>query len=127
MRILVVDDEFVALNTLAKLLSDYGTCDMAQSSQEALTLFRDAYLDSNYYDLISIDIQMPQIDGLELLKLITREERSLLMMPSKKMMVTASGTAGNVMRAIENNADSFIVKPVKKDVLREKLQEINIR
>lgn len=127
MRILVVDDEFVALNTLAKLLSDYGSCDMAQSPQEALNKFRDAYLESNYYDLISIDIQMPQIDGLELLKIITREELSLFITPSKKMMVTASGTASNVLRAIENNADAFIVKPVKKDILREKLLEINIR
>lgn len=126
MKILVVDDEFVALNTLAKFLDEYGSVDKAASAQDALTLFHKAYLNGDYYDLMTIDIEMPVMDGIELLKKINKDEELLFCPPALKVMVTASGTANNVAKAAELDCQAFIVKPIKREILRQKLAEINV-
>ena len=126
MKILVVDDEFVALTKMETLLSDYGECDTASDGMEALVKFQQAYLNSEEYDLITIDIDMPSLNGLQLLKRITSDEENLYIPKAKKIIVTAEGSPNNVYQAAENNCDAFLVKPVKKDTLEMKLKNIGI-
>ncbi len=126
MRILVVDDEIVAQTKMETILNDFGDCDTAGDGQSALMKFQQAYLQGDPYDLISIDIDMPKIDGLKLLKMINHDEEMLFIKPSKKIMITAEGTSSNVYHAIQNRCDAFMVKPIKKGTLVEKLKSIGI-
>lgn len=126
MKCLAVDDEFVALTKMSTLLSDYGTCDTATNGEEALRMFHKAFLEGDPYQLMTIDIDMPGMNGIQLLKKITIDENLLFIPRSNKLIVTAEGSPGNVLQAIENKCDSFLVKPVKKDTLQMRLKELNI-
>lgn len=127
MKILAVDDEFVALTKIQTMLSEYGYCDPAKDGQEALLLFEKAYLAGEKYDLITIDIEMPRIDGMELLKRISEYEDTMFIPKAKKIIVTAEGSPSNVLKAMENQCDAFLIKPVKKDRLEAKLSEFGMK
>jgi two-component system, chemotaxis family, chemotaxis protein CheY len=126
MKCLAVDDEFVALTKMSTLLSDYGTCETASNGEQAMAMFHKAFLEGMPYQLITIDIDMPGMNGIQLLKKISIDESLLFLPKAYKIIVTAEGSPGNVIQAIENKCDSFLVKPVKKDTLQLRLKELGI-
>ena len=126
MKILIVEDEYVALTKMQYMLSKFGKCDLAQDGQEALNLFHKAYLNSSRYDLITIDINIPIINGLDLLKIMTKDEILLFIPPAKKIIVTASTSTNYVYQAKDNKCDAYLMKPVKQENLIEKLKAIGI-
>jgi two-component system chemotaxis response regulator CheY len=126
MKCLVVDDEFVALTLMTKLLGDLGQCDAATHGQQALRMFSGAIVGSVPYDLITIDIEMPEMDGFALLKRLREEELLRNAAPAKKIMVTASSSSHNVNKALTYKCDQFIVKPVVSDLFRQKLAEMGL-
>ncbi len=124
MRVLVVDDEYVSLKKMKVLLTPYGDVDVASSGREALDKFSKAYWDEKNYDLITIDIEMPDIRGLDLLERLVDQEKLLMIDPCKKIIVTAEGTVQNLAIAYKYKIDAFLVKPVQKLVLEKKLSEM---
>jgi two-component system chemotaxis response regulator CheY len=126
MKCLVVDDEFVALTTLTTLLADVAQCDAATHGQQAIQMFSSAIIRRAPYDLITIDIQMPDMDGFALLKRLREEELLHNATPAKKIMVTASSSAHNVNKAVTNRCDQFLVKPVSKKLLFRKLADLGL-
>ena len=70
-------------------------------------------LQTNRWDLVLLDIDMPDMTGLEVLRLIRRSHRV------KVMMMTAKGDAATVREALANGADGYIVKPFSaRDLLK---------
>ncbi len=126
MKVLVVDDEFVALTRLMTILDSYGKCDPATHANQAYEMFYEAIAKMDPYDLITIDIEMPEKDGIELLRMIREEEEHVKVRPTKIIMVSATGTSGNVMRSMSSRCDAFIVKPVRREVILEKLQALGL-
>jgi two-component system chemotaxis response regulator CheY len=126
MRILAVDDEYVAITKMQNILSDYGTCDIARDGKEALNMFYKAYLQSNPYSLITIDLDMPNMNGLELLRIITKDEDLMFIQKAKKIIITAEGSPGNVIAAMASHSDAFVVKPVKKEFMEQKLKDLGL-
>ena len=68
MKILIADDDFVSRSKLEALLSEYGDCDTAEDGDQAMAMFQKAYLASDGYDLITLDIDMPGANGHDVLK-----------------------------------------------------------
>ena len=75
MRILVVDDELVSREKMKHIMSSLGECDEAASGQDALKAFSEARTDGKQYDLITLDISMPEMDGTEVLGRIRTMEK----------------------------------------------------
>jgi two-component system, chemotaxis family, chemotaxis protein CheY len=126
MRILAVDDEFVALSKLVSLLEPLGQCDAYTSGQQALDQFRRVLGNGECYDLLMIDINLQDMNGLELLVRFQKDERNFQARSSKKLIVTAESTASNVTAAINGECDGFLVKPLRRAVLMEKLAALQI-
>ena len=124
MRILIVDDEFVTLTKMKLLLSKYGECDAATNGTQAFKLYEQSVSSSNPYDLITMDIEMPELNGLELLNMIRSMERNESLFPVRILMISASSTRENVISAIRKRTDLFLVKPVKKNVLESYMAEL---
>ena len=126
MRFLVVDDEYIALTKVVTILSQFGSCDAATSGDQAYTMFSMAINDGRPYNLMTIDIQMPGMNGLEFMKKVRKLEEKVLTLPSRKIIITAAGYSTNVIIAKKWQCDAFLVKPVKKRLLLLKLVEFGI-
>jgi DNA-binding NtrC family response regulator len=104
MRILVVDDEIRILEMLRKGLAQMGghSVETAAGGLEAIQK-----IDGDTFDLILTDLKMPEMDGIELLKMIkgTRPEIMVILM-------TAYGSIETAVEAMKIGADDYITKPI---------------
>ncbi len=74
MRILIAEDDFIGRKVLQTYLQQHGTCDIAINGMEAVDLFLRAKKEGKPYDLICLDIMMPIMDGIAVLKTIRNIE-----------------------------------------------------
>ncbi len=123
MRILLIDDEPIALTKLQLMLTKVGTCDTAASGIDATEYFVKAIGDDQPYDLITIDIELPDITGLDLLNRFCQLEQKNTIAPAKKIMVTAHSNVDYVVKA-RDKCDAFLVKPLRKATLLDKINEL---
>ncbi|HSO20318.1 MAG TPA: response regulator [Desulfosarcina sp.] len=123
MRILLIDDEPVALTKLELMLTNVGVCDNAASGIEATEYFVTAINENKPYDLVTIDIELPDVTGLDLLNRFCLLERKNGIAASKKIMITAHSNADYVVKA-RGQCDAFVVKPLRKNTLLEKIKEL---
>ena len=118
-RILVVEDSATMRSLLASTLSDLGTAvevTEAASGFEALRLLpRDAF------DLILTDINMPDINGLELLSFV---KGNAAYRDIPLIIVSTEGSERDREKGLELGADAYLVKPFEPDVLRRVATEL---
>jgi DNA-binding NtrC family response regulator len=105
---MVVDDESGVLDTCRDIFKDSYDVILKQSAKEALS-----HLADNSVDLIFLDIKMPEVDGMEMLKQI-----QLMDDPPPVIMLTASRTASTAVTAMKLGAFDYITKPFNIDELR---------
>ena len=74
MKCLIVEDDFAARRLLQRYLSSHRDCDIAVDGNEAVEAFRQATDEKEPYDLICLDIMMPNMNGHEALKAIRQIE-----------------------------------------------------
>lgn len=109
-----MDDEFVALTKLTALLSKYGKCDAAANSSQALDLFDDAIFNFQPYNLITIDIELPGINGIDTLKKVREwEKRNNIQLEKgvKVMMMSAAEVSASTFPNLNEGCEEFIPKP----------------
>ena len=75
MKSLLVEDEFTSRVILQKILLEHGQCDVAVNGKEAVFAFKTALNEGSPYDVICMDIMMPEMDGREALKQIRDIEK----------------------------------------------------
>ncbi len=126
MRALIVDDEFVSRKVLSAFLKTSFETDIAVNGKEAVTAFTIAHAEGHPYDLILMDIMMPEMDGMEALAIIRTMEHEKKYRPQVKvLMTTALDDAKTVIRSFhDGEAAGFIVKPVLKDNLFTELKKL---
>ena len=115
MRILIAEDDLTSRKFLFKFLSKYGECDMVVDGLEALDAFIMSINDKNPYDLICLDIMMPKVDGVKVLKNIRDLEIQKGITPeirSKVIMTTALAETQLVQNAFSNGCDAYAAKPI---------------
>lgn len=122
-RILIVDDMDSLCELERALLNELGYYDVtaARDVASAKIMLQDAASKGFKFDVVLSDINMPGENGLEFLKWI-RSQDSFVKTPV--IMVSAVADLDNVMKAAERGATSFIVKPLVKDKLRQKLEKL---
>ena len=116
MKILVVDDSStmrrIIKNTLQKI--GFEDCDEAEDGADALKKMPGV-------ELLITDWNMPNMDGLELLKTI-RADGAMSALPV--LMVTAEAKKENIIAAAQAGASGYVVKPFTAATLEEKLNKI---
>lgn len=129
MRILVAEDDFSARMVLQRLLKEYGSVDVAVDGREAVDAFRAALETGDPYQVVCLDIMMPEMDGLDALREIRAiEERQGIISThgAKIIMATALDDPKNVVEAFKGLCDTYLVKPIDKESLRMALVRVGI-
>ena len=121
MHILVVDDIEVNRIILVKILTTLGAqCDTAANGQEAVDKFMSA---PDRYDLIMMDVQMPEMNGYEATRAI-RASGHPLAKAIPIIAMTANAFVDDVRNAIDSGMDAHIAKPVQVDKLKATIQQV---
>jgi len=129
MKSLVVEDDFVSRLVMQKLLLPFGECHIAVNGKEALAAFLRAMSTGEPYQLICLDIMMPEVDGQAALKEIRAvEERMGIMVGDgvKVIITTALNDFYNKLEAVEGFSSAYLVKPIEKEKLLKTLREIGL-
>lgn len=130
MRILIAEDDRVSRKFLFKFLSQYGECDIVVDGMEALDAILLSASDNATYDLICLDIMMPKVDGVQVLKAVRDLEIKNGIAPEKKsriIMTTALAETQYVQKAFEIGCDAYAAKPIDIDKLAGVLKEMGFR
>ena len=116
--VLIAEDHSAARKILTVLIQKLGVTkvESVQNGVEAL-----AKIQEQPVDLLIVDWNMPEMDGLELLKAIRADKNTER---TKVLMVTADDDKGHVLQAILAGADGYLVKPVTIERLEQKLDDI---
>ena len=107
-KILIVDDDENIRNTMKAILEDEGyLVDTAESGGEAVQKTQ-----KTNYNIALLDIRLPDMEGVELLKLIKEGVPR-----TRKIMVTGYPSMQNAIAALNKNADAYLIKPVEIESL----------
>lgn len=129
MKTLIVEDDFTSRLFLQGLLSPYGDCHLSVNGREAILAFDSALEEKKPYDLVCLDIMIPEMDGQETLKRIREAESGAGIAPSdgvKIIMTTALDDSKNIMAAFREQCDLYLVKPIDRDKLIESLRTMKL-
>ena len=116
MRSLIVEDDFASRMVLMRLLLPYGETDVAVNGREAVVAFTAAFHGGAPYDLVCLDIMLPEMDGRSVLREIRAIESAAPAVGGRRarvIMTTALSDRENVVSAAPL-CDAYLVKPVAK-------------
>ncbi|MEA3547129.1 MAG: response regulator [Thermodesulfobacteriota bacterium] len=123
-KILVCEDNFVDRKILCNFMQQYGTVDVAANGKEAVEAFSAGFADKNPYCLIFLDINMPEMNGHEVLKAIRNLEKEVGAVSSSHavvIMITSAEDPATILRSFKEQCDGYIKKPVTKEKLKTEL------
>ena len=129
MKTLIVEDDFTSRLLLQEILKRFGEAHIAVNGKEAVAAVRAAMDARAPYDLICLDIMMPEMNGSEALKQIRSMEEARGIISShgaKIFMTTALDQMKNVIQAFYGLCDAYLCKPIEKAKLLEQLQAFQL-
>lgn len=115
-KIVAVDDSGIILKMLIKVLGSDYDLHAFSSGMRALQ-----FLKEKTPDLIILDIDMPEINGYEMLKVI-KEREHLKDVPV--IFLTSNNDKSHVVKAVAEGAKDYVVKPIDEEILQEKVRAL---
>ncbi len=113
-KIIVIDDDKSILRTFTRILQKVGyEIDVAETGKEAIEK-----VEGRQYDLALVDIRLPDMDGTELLAKLKKQLQNTI-----KIMITGFPSLETGVKALDEGADAYLVKPVKPQELLALLDE----
>lgn len=129
MKILIVEDDFTSRLLLQEFLKSFGVSHIAVNGKEAIEAVRIALDIGAPYDLICLDVMMPDMDGLHALEHIRAMENTKGIDESKQakiIMTTSLADTHTVIKARQLKCNAYLTKPVEQSVLLKKLRDIRL-
>jgi PAS domain S-box-containing protein len=121
-RILVVDDNSTNRHLMNDLLSNWGIAHrIASSAQEGLDILREAQHQNNRFDILIVDLAMPEMDGFEMTQIIREKEA---MHEIKIVMMSSLDCNNQLRKAKKIGIDLYLTKPVRQSCLFDCLCQV---
>jgi DNA-binding response OmpR family regulator len=115
MKVLVVEDEVKVSNFIMRGLEEEGyTVEVAEDGKRGLDLIR-----SKAYDIVLLDLMIPELDGLEVLKEMRRDE-----IETPVLIITAKSTKEDVIKGLDTGSDDYLTKPFSFDELLARIRAL---
>ena len=128
MRALIVEDDYISRTILQRMLLGFGEVQIAVDGEEGFQAFTAALKACQPFDLICLDIMLPKMDGLAVLRQIRAQEAAAPPdghKPVRIIMTTALSDKAHVVEAIKH-CDAYLVKPYQKEKLVSHLQAFGL-
>ena len=128
-RMLIVEDDLTSRILLCEMLRRFGDSQVACDGREALAMVERALEKSQGYELVCLDIMLPELDGVDVLKELRRLEDVHGIAAENKakvVMTTALSDYEHFHGAFANACDSYLVKPLSKAALNRQLTRLGI-
>lgn len=129
MKCLILEDDFTARKLLQQYLRAYGDCTIALNGREAVACVEEALALGQPFDLVCLDIMMPEMSGMGALKAIRREERQFGIDSQngvKVIITTALSDYWQVQEAFKIGCQAYIVKPISKEKLLRQIEKLGL-
>lgn len=129
MKVLIAEDDFASRKFMLRFFEKYGECDVTVDGKEAVEAYKMAVECGEPYDLICLDIMMPEMDGHQALKTIRKiEEENGIAEDDriKIVMTTALSETRHVTKAFENGCTAYAGKPINQDKLEAMLKKFKL-
>lgn len=129
MKSLIVEDDFTSRLFLQTVLLQYGEAHVAVNGKEAVHVFWEAMEMGHPYDVVCLDIMMPEMDGhatLDKIREIEEKDGVVGLKGVKVIMTTALGDMENIMAAFKGQCDAYLVKPIDAQDLVKHLRNFNL-
>ena len=130
LRCLIVEDDELSRELLALQMESYAQCDQAENGRIGVEAFSAALQAGTPYDLILLDIVMPEMDGLEAAKAMRRfeEQHGISIDKGAHIVVLSSlSTPQDVIQAyVAAQSAAHLVKPVQPEKLVKTLRKLDL-
>ena len=129
MKILVVDDVALNCRVLSALLAPHGQIVAVNTGHEAVDAFRHAWAVNAPFNLICLDIMLPDLDGVKVLQVLRKMEEAMKVEAGQRvriLMVSALMDSKVILHARESGCDGYILKPVTMKTLEQSLKHMGL-
>jgi len=130
-KCLIVDDDELGREIIAHYLQEVPVVDTATGGRDAVEKFQAALASGDPYELILLDIVMPEMDGIAAGKEIRKLEKEQAMPADKQVkivMLTALNTPQDVMQSMLSvQSSAYLVKPVEPEKVRKTVSQLGLR
>ena len=130
MKILIVEDEAVSRAKLKLIMETFGICETVENGRDAVASFSKSCREKDPFDLVMLDIDLPDKDGRRVLSEIRAVEKDVNGSYGKKvkiLMVTSLKDKTSILTCIQSGCNDYIVKPFDIDIIRTKLEKLGIQ
>lgn len=128
-KTLIVEDDYASRVYMLRLLEKYGECDITVNGREAVDAVALSLEDEDPYELICLDIMMPEMDGYTALKEIRKLENEASIPEEKKskvIMTTALTDGRNVQKAFDLGCIAYAGKPINPQKFENELRKLSL-
>lgn len=129
-RFLIVEDDPATSVLLRHILKQHGSCVLARSARQAFALVREAWECQKPFDLISLDLFLPDLGGHAFLRALRKLEgdRNVPLAQWAYVVVNTSSTeAEDIRTSIALGADGYLLKPASREAIEAKVEALRRR
>jgi two-component system chemotaxis response regulator CheY len=129
LNILIVEDDPTSQLVMSGLLKSYGQSTIAMNGKEAVQIFSETLAKGERFDLVCMDIMMPEMDGQQaLVKIRELESQHGItgLEGAKIIMTTALADSKSLMSAFRGQCEAYIVKPVTREKIVEQFRNLGL-
>jgi len=127
LKALIVEDDFLSRNLLTEFITPFANCDIAVNGREAIQKLTESFEKDDRYDLVCLDIMMPEVDGHKVLNSLRRMEHDRKISKEKTttvFMTTALDDAHNIMNAFTyGQCQAYLIKPILRERVEAHIRE----
>lgn len=130
MKILIVEDEKISQKKMEIIMSKYGCCYLVANGAIAFAMFTKAWDEKAPFDIITLDITLHEMSGLEVLMRIREFEDSMNIaapLKAKVIMVTSHADRDNITSCITCGANDYLVKPFSDETVSKCLRKLFVK
>ncbi len=129
MKILIVDDDPVTRSLLKKQISGLAECSEAENGKAAIEAYLNSLDENRPFQIITLDIMMPDMDGqtvLEAIRKVEREKKLARREKARILMISSRSDRATILACVQLGCDDYIAKPFERDILLKKIKRLSV-